>query len=189
MGFFELFITALSLSMDAFAVAIGKGLCTGKIKPKHMLVCGLWFGGFQALMPLIGYFLGGAFSEYITAFDHWIAFLLLGFIGGKMIFEAFEKDEKCACDCNGAFRPMTMLTMAVATSIDALAVGIMFAFLPNVNIGFAVGSIGVITFVLSAVGVKIGSVFGAKYKFLAELLGGATLVGMGIKILIEHLFF
>ena len=191
MGIAELLITAIALSMDAFAVAICKGLSVGKIKPKHMLICGLWFGGFQALMPLIGYFLGGAFAEYITGFDHWIAFILLGFIGGKMLVEAFGKDEGCEeCGCgDAAFRPMTMLTMAIATSIDALAVGITFALLPDVNIVFAVSSIGVVTLALSAVGVKIGSVFGAKYKFVAEILGGVTLVGMGIKILIEHLYF
>ena len=190
MGIAELLITAIALSMDAFAVAICKGLSTGKIKPKHMIICGLWFGGFQALMPLIGYFLGGAFADYITSFDHWIAFILLGFIGGKMLLEAFEKDgcEDCGCG-DAAFRPMTMLTMAIATSIDALAVGITFALLPDVDIVFAVSSIGVITLIFSAVGVKLGSVFGAKYKFIAELVGGVTLVGMGIKILIEHLFF
>ena len=190
MGLFELFITAVALSMDAFAVAICKGLSTGKIKPKHMLICGLWFGGFQALMPLIGYFLGGAFADYINNFDHWVAFVLLAFIGGKMVYEALGREECEECGCKDTeFRPMTMLTMAIATSIDALAVGIMFALLPDVNIAFAVSSIGVITFLLSAVGVKLGSVFGAKYKFLAELIGGATLVGMGVKILIEHLFF
>ena len=186
----ELLITAIALSMDAFAVAICKGLSVGKIKPRHMLICGLWFGGFQALMPLIGYFLGGAFAEYITGFDHWIAFGLLAFIGGKMLLEAFEKDECEDCGCgDAAFRPMTMLTMAIATSIDALAVGITFALLPDVNIGFAIISIGVITLLISAVGVKIGSVFGAKYKFVAELCGGIALVVMGAKILIEHLFF
>ena len=190
MTIFELLITAIALSMDAFAVAICKGLSTGKIKPKHMLICGLWFGGFQALMPLIGYLLGGFFADYITAFDHWIAFALLGFIGGKMLFEAFEKDKCEDCGCGDeAFGFGTMLTMAIATSIDALAVGITFALLPDVNIVFAVSSIGVVTFAFSAVGVKIGSIFGAKYKFVAELVGGATLVGMGIKILIEHLFF
>ena len=190
MSIFELLITAIALSMDAFAVAICKGLSVGKIRPKHMLICGLWFGGFQALMPLIGYFLGGAFADYITSFDHWIAFALLGFIGGKMLLEAFEKEECEECGCgDAAFRPATMLTMAIATSIDALAVGITFALLPDVNIPFAIASIGVITLLISAVGVKIGSVFGAKYKFVAELIGGITLVGMGIKILIEHLFF
>lgn len=189
MGIAELLITAIALSMDAFAVAICKGLATGKIKPKHMIICGAWFGGFQGLMPLIGYFLAGAFAEYITSFDHWIAFILLGFIGGKMLLEAFEKDE-CECCDNGdkAFGVKTMFTMAVATSIDALAVGITFALLPDVDIAFAVSSIGIITFLLSAVGVEIGSIFGAKYKFVAELVGGFTLVGMGLKILIEHLF-
>ena len=189
MGIIELLITAIALSMDAFAVAICKGLCVGKIKPKHMVICGLWFGGFQALMPLIGYFLGNAFADYINAYDHWIAFVLLGFIGGKMILEALQKEEP-ACDYNdSAFGVKTMLTMAIATSIDALAVGVGFAILPDVNIVFAVSSIGVITFLFSAVGVKIGSIFGAKYKFVAELVGGIALVGMGIKILIEHLFF
>ena len=191
MGIIELLITAVALSMDAFAVAICKGLATGKIKSKHMIICGLWFGGFQAAMPLIGYFLAGAFAEYIMSFDHWVAFALLGFIGGKMLLEAFGKEE-CEC-CDGAsdkaFGVKTMLTMAIATSIDALAVGITFALLPDVDIAFAVSSIGVITFLLSAVGVKIGSIFGAKYKFVAELIGGFTLVGMGIKILLEHLFF
>lgn len=190
MGITELLITAIALSMDAFAVAICKGLSVGKINAKHMLICGLWFGGFQALMPLIGYFLGGAFADYITGIDHWIAFVLLGFIGGKMLIEAFGKEECEDCGCgDGAFRPMTMLTMAIATSIDALAVGITFALLPDVDIVFAVSSIGLITLLISAVGVKIGSVFGAKYKFVAEIIGGVTLVGMGIKILIEHLFF
>ena len=190
MGIAELLITALALSMDAFAVAICKGLCAGKIKPKHALICGLWFGGFQALMPLIGYFLGVAFEEYIVAYDHWIAFVLLGFIGGKMLVEAFEKEECECCDVNdAAFRPMTMLTMAIATSIDALAVGVAFALLPDVNIVLAISSIGIITFILSAIGVKIGSVFGAKYKFIAELCGGIALIAMGTKILIEHLFF
>lgn len=191
MGIIELLITAIALSMDAFAVAICKGLCVGKIKPKHMVICGLWFGGFQALMPLIGYFLGNAFADYINAYDHWIAFVLLGFIGGKMILEALQREEP-ACDCDyndSAFGVKTMLTMAIATSIDALAVGVGFAILPDVNIAFAVSSIGVITFLFSAVGVKIGSIFGAKYKFVAELVGGIALVGMGIKILIEHLFF
>lgn len=190
MSLFELFITAVALSMDAFAVAICKGLSVGKIKPKHMLICGLWFGGFQALMPLIGYFLGEAFADYITSFDHWIAFALLAFIGGKMLLEAFGKEECEDCGCGeAAFKPMTMLTMAIATSIDALAVGVTYALLPDVNIVFAVSSIGVITLLISSVGVKIGSVFGAKYKFVAEIVGGVTLMGMGIKILIEHLFF
>ena len=190
MSLFELIITAIALSMDAFAVSICKGLSVGKIKIKHMLICGLWFGGFQALMPLIGYFLGSAFSEYITAYDHWIAFVLLAFIGGKMIVEALggEEEEECCCCPDNAFRTSTMLTMAIATSIDALAVGVTFALLPDVNIAFAVSSIGVITFLFSMVGVKIGSIFGAKYRFVAELVGGIALVGMGIKILIEHLF-
>lgn len=189
MGLIELLITAIALSMDAFAVAICKGLCVGKIKPKHMVICGLWFGGFQALMPLIGYFCGVAFADYINAYDHWIAFVLLGFIGGKMVYEALQREE-CACEYNeAAFGVKTMLTMAIATSIDALAVGVGFAILPDVNVSFAITSIGITTFLLSAIGVKIGSIFGAKYKFVAELVGGVVLVGMGAKILIEHLFF
>ena len=184
----ELLITAVALSMDAFAVSVCKGLSVGRIKIKHSLSCGVWFGAFQALMPLIGYLLGASFAEYITTFDHWVAFVLLTFIGGKMVVEAFGGDDECGCCPDKAFSPGTMLTMAIATSIDALAVGITFALLPDVNIAFAVGSIGIITFVISAVGVKIGSVFGAKYKFVAELLGGIALVVMGVKILIEHLF-
>ena len=175
--------------MDAFAVAICKGLSVGRIKPSHMVICGLWFGGFQALMPTIGYFLGGAFADYITSFDHWIAFALLAFIGGKMLLEAFGKEECEDCGCaDAAFRPMTMLTMAIATSIDALAVGITFAFL-NVKIIPAISFIGATTFVLSMTGVKIGNIFGIRYKSKAEISGGVILICMGIKILVEHLFF
>lgn len=180
----ELIATAVALAMDAFAVAICKGLASKKVGAKNMLIVGGWFGGFQALMPLIGYLLGTAFASYITAFDHWIAFGLLAFIGLNMIREAiFEKDE-CA-DCSLAFG--VMLTMALATSIDALAVGVTYALLPDVNIFLAISSIGVITFLLSALGVKLGNIFGAKYKNKAEFFGGAVLVLMGAKILIEHL--
>ena len=151
-----------------------------------MLVTGAWFGGFQALMPLIGYFLGATFDSYIRSFDHWIAFALLAFIGFNMLRESiFEKDEDEG-GCPG-FCASVMLPMALATSIDALAVGVTFALLPDVNIFVAVGSIGVITFTLSALGVKLGNVFGAKYKKGAEIFGGAVLVLMGVKILIEHL--
>ena len=149
-----------------------------------MLIAGLWFGGFQALMPLIGYFLGTTFSEYIEAYDHWIAFVLLAFIGVNMIREAISGEEE---ESNSCFGFKTMLVMAIATSIDALAVGVTFALLPDVNIFVAVGSIGVITFVLSALGVKLGNIFGAKYKSRAELAGGIILVLMGLKILLEHL--
>lgn len=182
MSLLELFIIALGLSMDAFAVAICKGLSVQQLKPRHALITGLYFGGFQALMPLIGYLLGVRFESFITSFDHWIAFVLLALIGLNMIKESREESE-CL---NDAFDFKTMLPLALATSIDALAVGITFAFL-QVNIAPAVSFIGVITFVLSALGVKMGHVFGSKYKSRAELAGGVILILMGIKILIEHL--
>ncbi len=184
MSLTELFVIAVGLSMDAFAVAVCKGLAVKKAGIKQMLLAGVWFGGFQALMPAIGYFLGATFEEYITKIDHWIAFILLGIIGANMIKEALSKDEECA---NGSMGFKEMLTLAVATSIDALAVGITFALLPDVNIGAAVGFIGVITLVLSAVGIKIGNIFGVKYKSKAELAGGIILILMGLKILLEHL--
>lgn len=190
MGLFELFIIAVGLSMDAFAVAVCKGLSVYKLKPKHMLLTGLWFGGFQGLMPLIGYLLGSTFEKYITPVDHWVAFVLLGIIGANMIKEALSKDDECECDDNESDNPFsakTMFVMAVATSIDALAVGITFALLPDVNITAAVLFIGVITFALSCVGIKIGNVFGAKFKSKAELAGGIILILMGTKILLEHL--
>ena len=188
MTIFEIIIMAVALAMDAFAVAICKGLATGKVKIKHMLVVGLWFGVFQALMPFIGCTVGAAFLSYIEAVDHWIAFVLLGLIGGNMIKEALSKEEECDCtDASLSFK--VMLTMAVATSIDALAAGVgMSVDLDGMGqILIAVLSIGLITFLLSAIGVKIGSVFGSKYKFLAELSGGVVLVLMGTKILLEHL--
>ena len=184
MSLVELFLIGLSLSMDAFAVSICKGLSVGEIKPKHMILAGAWFGGFQALMPLIGYFLGSTFEQYVTNYDHWVAFALLAVIGGSMIKESRDKDS----DQNASFAFMTMLVLAVATSIDALAVGITFAFL-KVNIIVAVSIIGVTTFVCSAAGIKIGSVFGINYKSKAELFGGIVLIALGTKILIEHLFF
>lgn len=184
MSFAELFVIGIGLSMDAFAVSVCKGLSVGKIKMKHMLLAGLWFGGFQALMPLIGYFLGSAFEQYVVSIDHWVAFILLAVIGGNMVKESREKaDEQ-----NASFSFLTMLVLAVATSIDALAVGITFAFL-QVDIWEAITVIGCTTFVFSVAGIKIGSVFGTKYKSKAELFGGIVLIGMGIKILIEHLFF
>ena len=178
---FDLFVIAVGLSMDAFAVAICKGLAVGKAKAKHMLLAGLWFGGFQGLMPLIGYFLGNAFAEYITAFDHWIAFVLLAFIGGKMIKESFEKEEK---ETDASFDFVTMLIMAIATSIDALAVGVSFAGL-TFSIFVAVGIIGTITFALSLIAVYLGETCG---KFLADkanLVGGLILISIGLKIFIE----
>ncbi|MBQ8403551.1 MAG: manganese efflux pump [Clostridia bacterium] len=184
MSTFELFIIAVGLSMDAFAVAICKGLSVKSLKPRHMLIVGLYFGAFQGLMPLAGYFLGKQFEEYITKFDHWIAFVLLCVIGGNMIREAIKGEAE---ECGDSFGVKAMLPMAVATSIDALAVGVTFGFMPDVNIWFAIIFIGVITFALSAIGVKIGNVFGAKFKAKAELTGGIILIAMGIKILLEHL--
>lgn len=184
MGFLELFILAIGLSMDAFAVSVCKGLAMPKCTIKNASICGLWFGGFQAGMPLIGYLVGYNFRDYITKFDHWIAFVLLLIIGGNMIKESFSKEEDEE-DASLAFK--TMLVMAIATSIDALAVGVTFAFLPDTNIIAAVSFIGVITFTLSMAGVKIGNIFGSKYKNKAELAGGAILVILGIKILVEHL--
>ena len=182
--------------MDAFAVAICKGLATGRVKPRHMIITGAWFGGFQALMPLLGFLVGSIFATAVRAVDHWIAFALLALIGANMIKEAFSKDEDkedgCGCGSEASdgvspFAAKTMLTMAIATSIDALAIGISFAMVPEINISLAVFLIGIITFSLSAVGVKIGAVFGAKNKFIAELAGGAVLVLLGVKILLEHL--
>lgn len=184
MSFTELLIIAVGLSMDAFAVSICKGLATGKTKARHMMIAGVWFGGFQALMPLLGYLLGSAFGKYIERFDHWIAFGLLVIIGGNMLKEAFGKEESCSDD---DFGMRTMFLMAVATSIDALAVGVSFAILPDVNIWFAIGSIGIITCILSAVGIKIGSIFGNRYKKKAQIAGGLILVLMGCKILLEHM--
>ncbi len=185
---FEIILMAIALSMDAFAVAICKGLATEKVQIKHMLVVGAWFGIFQGLMPFIGCTVGSAFLSYIEAVDHWIAFVLLGFIGGNMIKESLSREEECDCtDASLSFK--VMLTMAIATSIDALAAGVgMSVDLDGMGqILIAVFAIGVITFILSAIGVKIGNVFGSKYKFLAELSGGIVLVGMGLKILLEHM--
>lgn len=185
MSIIELFILALGLSMDAFAVSICKGLSVPKLQPKHCLTCGIYFGGFQALMPLLGWLLGIRFQSLITNIDHWIAFVLLAVIGANMIKESFSKEEECP-DASFGFK--TMLTLAVATSIDALAVGVTFAFL-DVAIVPAVLLIGATTFVCSAVGVKIGNVFGNRFESKAEFLGGLVLIAIGLKILIEHLFF
>ena len=184
MGFFELFLLAVGLSMDAFAVSICKGLAMKKADAKGMAICGVWFGGFQALMPLVGYYLGYSFADFVTSVDHWIAFLLLGIIGGNMLKESFHKDD-CHCDLEPDFSFRTMLGLAVATSIDALAIGVSLAFL-KVNIWEAVALIGVMTFCFSAVGVVIGKQFGARYKSKAEFVGGFILVAMGLKILLEH---
>ncbi len=181
MGLLELFILAIGLSMDAFAVSICKGLSLGKINVRHMCIAGIWFGGFQALMPLIGFFLGSFFSEIITKYDHWVAFVLLALIGGNMIRESLDRQEECA---DPSMTIKSMFLLAVATSIDALAVGVTFAYL-NVHIVPAVSFIGIVTFVCSALGVKIGSIFGTKYKSKAELAGGIVLVCIGLKILLQ----
>lgn len=182
MSLLELFILAIGLSMDAFAVSICKGLSIGRIQTKHMCIAGLWFGGFQALMPFIGYSLGSFFANAITKFDHWIAFILLVFLGIRMIKEAMGEEEHLDNNMDAK----SMLLLAIATSIDALAVGVTFAFL-DVAIVPAVSFIGCITFVCSAVGVKIGSIFGTKYQAKAEICGGIILILIGSKILIEGL--
>ena len=184
MNLLELVLLAVGLSMDAFAVAICKGLSVQKLNWKHYLIVGAWFGGFQALMPTLGYLLGTTFERYITSVDHWVAFVLLCLIGGNMLKEAFAKEEK---EESASFDFKSMLLLAVATSIDALAVGITFALLPDVNIFSAVGLIGSITFCLSAVGLKVGNIFGLKYKSKAEIVGGIILILIDVKILLEHL--
>ena len=184
MDILELLLIAAGLSMDAFAVSICKGLSVQRLKPRHYLLTGAWFGGFQALMPSIGFLLGSAFDQYISAFDHWIAFVLLAFIGGNMVRESLSGDEECHDD---SFGLRTMFLLAVATSIDALAVGVTFALLPDVHILSAVSLIGAATFLLSALGLKVGNVFGLRYKARAELAGGVILILIGLKILLEHL--
>lgn len=188
MGFSELLLIAVGLSMDAFAVAVCKGLKMRRLDIGKTAVIALFFGGFQALMPLLGWALGKQFEHYITSIDHWIAFFLLLFIGGKMIIESFKKDkdtdEKPEYEEKLDLKELTL--MAVATSIDALAVGVTFAFL-QVNILTSITVIGSVTFILSALGVGVGHKFGAKYKNKAELCGGIILVLIGIKILLEHL--
>lgn len=185
MTLLELFVIAVGLSMDAFAVSICKGLSMRQMNPKHALIVGLYFGGFQGGMPLLGYLLGTRFQNAITAYDHWIAFILLAAIGCNMVRES-RNPESDSCDASVAMKDMIVL--AVATSIDALAVGVTFAFL-QVRIVPAVSFIGTVTFTLSIIGVKVGTVFGIRYKSRAELTGGLILILMGFKILIEHLFF
>ena len=185
MGLIELFLIAVGLSMDAFAVSVCKGLAMPKCTFKKAAIVGLWFGGFQALMPSIGYVLGAQFQEAIASIDHWIAFVLLALIGGNMIHEALDNDEE---EADASLNVKTMFLLAVATSIDALAIGITFAFL-KVNIIPAVCFIGIVTFIISFAGVKIGNVFGARYKNKAEIVGGIILILLGLKILLEHLGF
>ena len=188
MGLGELLLLALGVSMDAFAVSIRKGLAMKKATLKEGAICGAWFGGFQAMMPLIGFFLGTLFAEAIQAIDHWVAFVLLAFIGANMLKEAFGKEaECCECDNNADLSVKTMFIMAVATSIDALAVGISLAMAGNVNIVAAVVLIGAFTFVMSAIGVKVGNVFGSKFEKKAQMAGGFILILLGTKILLEHL--
>lgn len=191
MGIIELLLLAVGLSMDAFAVSVCKGLAIKKINLKNCAICGVWFGGFQALMPLVGYILGARFEQYVDAVAPWIAFVLLALIGGNMIREALSKEEE---ETSAGLDVRTMFLMAVATSIDALAVGITFACVPVkiiaasalVNTLIAVSIIGITTFILSCVGVKVGNVFGTRYKSKAEFAGGAILILIGIKILLEH---
>ena len=185
MGFWDLLLLAIGVSMDAFAVSVCKGLSMSKSGLKESAICGIWFGGFQALMPLIGFFLGTLFAEAIETFDHWIAFGLLGIIGINMLKEAFSKEEEGCCGCDLSFK--TMLVMAVATSIDALAVGISLAMAGNVNIWLAILLIGFTTFSFSGLGVKIGNVFGSRFEQKAQIAGGAILILLGLKILLEHL--
>lgn len=185
MSLTELFLIAVGLSMDAFAVSICKGLSMQKMNRKNALVIGLYFGGFQGVMPFLGYLLGSRFQDAIASYDHWIAFILLAVIGGNMIKESMDKELE-NLDSSVAFKDMVIL--AIATSIDALAVGVTFAFL-KVQIVPAVCFIGVITFFLSVVGVKVGTIFGSRYKSKAEFVGGFILLLIGAKILVEHLFF
>lgn len=178
----ELLIIAIGLSMDAFAVAIGKGLSVQKAQPAHYLKAGVWFGGFQALMPVVGYYLGSTFSSVVAHIDHWIAFILLGLIGANMIREAYSGEN---CEVDPDFSTRSMLLLAIATSIDALAVGVSLAFLGVPILGAAL-AIGITTFLFSAAGIRIGNIFGCRYKSKAELVGGVVLVAMGLKILLEH---
>lgn len=183
MSIWELFLIAVGLSMDAFAVSVCKGLSAGRVRLGHALTAGIWFGGFQALMPFLGWLLGSRFQSFISSIDHWIAFLLLGLIGVNMVRESRSQEEE---EVGASFAPKAMLPLAVATSIDALTVGITFAFL-RVNIYWAITLIGVTTFVLSAIGVKAGGIVGERGKSRAELAGGLVLILMGCKILVEHL--
>ena len=182
MGILEILLVSIGLAMDAFAVSICKGLSMKKMNWKNAIIVGLYFGIFQGLMPIIGYFLGSTFESFVTQIDHWIAFGLLGFIGINMLKEAFSKDSE---NCNDSIDFKTMIILAIATSIDALAVGITFAFL-KVNVILAATMIGVLTFLISVLGIKIGNKFGDKYERKAETVGGLILIFMGIKILLEH---
>lgn len=192
MGIVELLLLAIGLSMDAFAVSVCKGLAMRKITLKSALICGVWFGGFQAMMPMIGYLLGAQFAGYVSTITPWIAFILLSLIGGNMIRESLSKKEE---EADASLNIKNMFLLAVATSIDALAIGVTFACIPVhiitdigvlFNTVFAVIIIGITTFVLSCIGVKIGNVFGTKYKNKAEFVGGIILIGLGIKFLLDY---
>lgn len=188
MNYAELLVVSIGLAMDAFAVAICKGLSVKKLSPKHPIVIGLYFGFFQAMMPLLGFLLGKQFSDKISSIDHWVAFILLGVIGINMVLEAKKKDVEACCEetSDNVLKFTSMLVLSIATSVDALAVGITLAFL-HVNIFTAILFIGITTFIISMAGVHIGHGFGCKFKAKAELLGGFLLVLLGVKILIEHL--
>ena len=189
MGILELLLLGVGVSMDAFAVSICKGLAMKKATVRGCMTCGLWFGGFQALMPTIGFFLGTLFAEAIHAIDHWVAFVLLAVIGANMLKEVFSQEEECDCcqDQNADLSVKTMFVLAVATSIDALAVGISLAMAGNVNIWLAALVIGLCTCGFSAAGVSVGNVFGSRYEKKAQLAGGVILILLGVKILLEHL--
>jgi putative Mn2+ efflux pump MntP len=185
MSIIDLILLAVGVSMDAFAVSIAKGLATQRLRPKHYAAVALWFGGFQALMPIVGYFLGANFALIVENFDHWLAFALLALLGGKMIYDTIAGDDDESV--NADFGIKAMLLLAIATSIDALAVGVSLAFL-KVDIWSSVALIGVTTAAFSALGLRLGNIFGSRYKHGAELLGGIVLVLIGTKILVEHLF-
>ena len=189
MGFVEILLTGIALAMDAFAVSICKGIKMKKLNWLHLVIIAIFFGGFQMLMPLIGWLLGSQFVQYIEPVDHWIAFILLAFIGGKMAIESFKKEEdECACcGCGEKLDVKELFVLAIATSIDALAVGITFALYPDISVPSAISIIGIVTFVICSCGVLIGHKFGAKFKSKAELVGGIVLIAIGLKLLIEGL--
>lgn len=187
MGYLEIFLTGIALAMDAFAVSICKGIKMPRLRKSHIVIIAVFFGGFQMLMPLIGWLLGSQFVQYISKFDHWIAFALLAFIGVKMAIESFKHEEEECCKCESKLDLKELVVLAIATSIDALAVGITFALYPDINILPSISIIGIVTFIICAGGVVIGHKFGAKFKSKAELLGGIVLVIIGLKLLIEGL--
>ena len=184
MGLIELLLISVGLAMDAFAVSVGKGMTLKSVRPRHALTAGVWFGAFQGLMPLIGYFVGQSFAEYVMSVDHWVAFGLLTLIGVNMIREAVSEEEE---EVDGSFGVRTMFVMAIATSIDALAVGISMAFL-DVNVWYSVAVIGVVTLLISAAGVYLGAAFGSRLGTKAGIVGGIILIAIGIKILVEHMW-